>query len=121
MAGLMLVGCSKQRSIVGEWQTKGEDQVGTLTFEPDGKFKGVAKSSIATLVVDGTYELKDESLRRRIINWQIQDVKTSKDERETMNQALAQPIMAVITWKNDDMFSIRSDNGDFVVARRTSK
>ncbi len=118
LIAIALVGCRKERSITGAWQTNGVDQTGTLTFKPDGTFDGIAKSSLATLCISGTYRYEEDKLYRHVAEWQVKDYAASRKDLQAMNEVLSKDTVSVITWQDDDHFAIRSETGDFVIAKR---
>src|ERR1044072_904717 len=68
---LAVAGCRSQRSIVGTWSTRADVGGGTMIFRSDQSFRAVRETPLATMILDGSYEYKGDTLRLQVVKWNI--------------------------------------------------
>ncbi|HVT13364.1 MAG TPA: hypothetical protein VHE55_13945 [Fimbriimonadaceae bacterium] len=116
------VGCYKQRSIVGEWSTRADVGSGTLIFREDCTFRAVREAPLASLLLDGTYEYKGETLRLHVVKWGVpRGPKLSPHDQEEMNRSLQTDSISTVRWTDDNHIQISGGDGNLTTAERVSK
>lgn len=118
----MLAGCHPRRSIVGEWTTRADVGSGTLIFREDCTFRAVRETPLASLLLDGTYEYKGETLRLHVVKWGVpRGPRLSPRDQEEMNRNLQTDSISTVSWTDDTHILISGGQGDLTTAERVSK
>jgi hypothetical protein len=115
-------GCYKPHTIVGQWSTRADVGSGTLIFRDDCTFRAMRETPLMTLILDGTYEYKGESLKLHVVKWSVpKGPKINNEERIALNTEFQTDARSTVSWTDDDHVRISGANGDLTTAERISK
>ena len=118
----VVCGCSHRPTVVGQWSTRAGSGSGTLIFRQDCTFRSYTESPLASLVMDGTFELKGEMLRMHIVKWSVpKGPQMSERERLSMNKIFQTDSFSTVTWTDEDHLRISGQSGELTTAERVSK
>jgi hypothetical protein len=119
---LVAAGCGHERSIVGVWDTRADLGVGTMTFNPDNTFVSHRDAPMASLHLEGVYELKGDQLRLHIARWQVpRGPKLSEDQTDAMDKALRPDSFSTVKWTDDNHIKLLGPQGELTTGERITK
>ncbi|MFI5385965.1 MAG: hypothetical protein ACHQ50_07575 [Fimbriimonadales bacterium] len=120
---LALASCGgKPRSIVGEWSTRANAGNGTMIFRDDLTFRTMTETPLASLILDGTYDLKGDDLRLHVIRWDVpKGLPMTEEDKRTMSASLQTDAVSALSWSDDDHFRLVGAQGELTTAERVSK
>lgn len=122
MICVAVAGCTKPHSLLGEWSSRADVGKGTLEFRKDCSFRAVRETPMATLVMEGTYDYKGETLRLHVARWGASNnVTMSEDQKRAMDQIFRTDSLSTVSWTDDDHVQLSGSDGQLTTAERLTK
>jgi hypothetical protein len=93
-----------------------------MIFRDDRTFHHVRETPMATLTLDGTYELKGNSLRLHVVKWGVpKGPPITQDDKLAMNREFQTDAISTVEWTDDDHIKIVSPQGELTTGERIRK